>query len=605
MTSAQALAKLIPLFSAHRWGITICVGLLAVVTALLIIKGLLIRHAIDSNMANRDLNGLMITVAALLLTQGGLLTATYLQRLRLERIGQKIIAELKERLFAKTLSLSLSFFDRNTPGRLMARVESDTDSLRLLFTFAITVIVGDFIMLAGIFTTMIIIAPRLALIVTIGVPLAAALTIIYEKITTSRFLESRKRMADLTSAITEFLQSIPVVQIFNRTAYARASVLQFNRAKFKLDRVVHIASTTYFNIIFFLEAVLIVTVLILGGSWLSQGLVTIGVIVMFIQFLRKMFEPIYRFADELYVVQKALAGIRRIYELLDTDEIIPQLESPKQINRQSNGFKGRVKFENVWFSYTGDDNYALKDISFELQPGKRLALVGVTGGGKSSIVNLMLRFYDPQRGRITIDGIDIRQMSKDQLRGIYGLVLQDIYLFPGDIASNISLDSDEISAEKIRLAAQTVGADRFINNMPGGYQAKVSEKGSNLSRGERQLLSFARALVFDPQILALDEATSSVDPETERLIQAALSKLLANRTTLVVAHRLSTILSCDEILVIKDGEIIERGTHRELTDRGGYYFDLFRLQFPENGNNAGKVSAKSGDDLPEQEVSRV
>jgi len=296
---------------------------------------------------------------------------------------------------------------------------------------------------------------------------------------------------------------------------------------------------------------------------------------MFIQFLRKMFEPIYRFSDELYVIQKAISGLKRIYALLETDETIPQVEREYGLSRMKN----EIRFDNVSFSYTNDDNYALRDVSFAIKPGERIALVGVTGGGKSSVINLLLRFYDPQKGAITIDGVDIRKLRKDELRRLYGLVLQDIYLFPGDINSNITLGADEITQERIQSAAETVGADKFIETLPDKYKAEVAERGANLSRGERQLLSFARALAFDPQVLILDEATSSVDPETERRIQSALEKLLENRTSLIVAHRLSTILACDRILVIKDGQIIESGSHTELVAQQGYYHSLFRLQF--------------------------
>jgi len=575
MGSFEALKKLIPLFAPYKWGVGFCVSLLLIISALTVFKGLLIRHAIDISMAERNWQDLLMIVGLYLLAQAALLGLSYAQRIKLEKIGQTIIAGLKERLFAKILRLSLSYFDRNPSGKLMARVESDTDSLRMFFTFAITVIIGDFLLLAGIFVTMALISPRLTLIISTAAPLVLALTYIYQKLTNHRFLQSRKRMAEITSRIAEFLQSIAIVQVFHRMRYAQQKVLEVNREKFLLDRFAHIGATTYFNIIFFTEAALIAAILFFGGKWLGQGAITIGVIVMFIQFLRKMFEPIYRFSDELYVIQKAISGLKRIYALLETDETIPQVEREYGLNRM----KDEIRFENVSFSYTNDDNYALRDVSFAIKPGERIALVGVTGGGKSSIINLLLRFYDPQKGAATIDGVDIRKLRKDELRRLYGLVLQDIYLFPGDINSNITLGADEIAEEKIRSAAETVGADQFIETLPEKYKAEVAERGANLSRGERQLLSFARALAFDPQVLILDEATSSVDPETERRIQAALAKLLANRTSLIVAHRLSTILACDRILVIKDGQIIESGSHTELVAQEGYYHSLFRLQF--------------------------
>ncbi len=577
MSSFEALKKLIPLFAPYKWGVGLCISLLLVISAVTVFKGLLIRHAIDESMANKDWHDLLTVVGLYLLSQGALLLLSYAQRIRLEKIGQTIIAGLKEKLFAKILRLSLSYFDKNPSGKLMARVESDTDSLRMFFTFAITVIVGDFLLLAGIFTAMVIASPKLTLVISTALPLVLILTFVYEKLTSNKFLQSRKRMGDITARIAEFLQSISIVQVFHRMKYAQSRVMEVNREKFDLDKFAHIGATTYFNIIFFTEAAMIAAILYFGGQWLGQAAITIGLIIMFIQFLRKMFEPIYRFSDELYVVQKALSGLKRIYLLLETEEIIPEVDEQYGINR----VEKTIRFDNVSFSYTNDDNYALRNVSFEIKPGERIALVGVTGGGKSSVINLLLRFYDPQKGAITIDGVDIRELRKDELRRLFGLVLQDIYLFPGDIHSNISLGATDISESEVIDAAKTVGADTFIDSLPGAYSAEVSERGANLSRGERQLLSFARALAFNPQVLILDEATSSVDPETERRIQGALSHLLQNRTSLVVAHRLSTILTCDRILVIKDGQIIESGSHTELVAENGYYHSLFRLQFAE------------------------
>lgn len=598
LTTRQAWRKLFPLFAPYKYGAGFCVLLLVVVAGLTISKGLLIRRAIDDNMGGKDWDGLMLTVGLYLAAQTTLLVVTYIQRVKLEKIGQRIIADLKERLFEKILGLSLSFFDRNSPGRLMARVESDTDSLRMLFTFAITVIIGDLILIAALITTMALISPRLTLIVCAAIPVTLALTFVYDRMTSKRFLKSRKVMADITSRITEFLQGIAVTQIFNRASYARAKVLEVNQRKFKLDRFVHITSTTYFNLVFFMEALLIAGVVFWGGKWVGEGALTIGVIIMFVLYLRKMFDPIYRFADEMYVVQKALAGIKRIFSLLAHVEHITEPERPYGISK----IEKNIRFENVWFSYNNNDTYALRDVSFELKRGERVALVGVTGGGKSSIVNLLLRFYDPQRGRITIDGVNIKDMTKDELRRLYGLVLQDIYLFPGTVSSNVSLSSTSISTEKIRMAVETVGASEFVGRLAGGLDAPISEQGSNLSRGERQLLSFARTLAFDPQVLILDEATSSVDPETERKIQLALSRLLKNRTSLIVAHRLSTILECDRIIVIKDGQIHEEGTHQQLVELGKYYYNLFRLQFA--GGNDRPFDSGIADES-EREVSHV
>jgi ATP-binding cassette subfamily B protein len=297
---------------------------------------------------------------------------------------------------------------------------------------------------------------------------------------------------------------------------------------------------------------------------------------MFIILIWRSFDPIWRVSEQLSTIQKSIAGAKRIFALLSQKSSLPQPVRPVAWAELKQG----IRFENVSFSYTGDDNYALKDVSFDIPVGKRVALVGATGGGKTTVISLLLRLYDPQKGRITVDGVDIRDIATDALRRRFALVLQDIILFPGDVRSNISLDTEGISEDRVVRAAETVEADRFIRHLSDGYETEVSEKGMNFSRGERQLLSFARALASDPDVLLLDEATSSVDPETERVIQNSLKKLMAERTSIIVAHRLSTILDVDEILVIRRGEIIERGTHTELILKdGGYYAKLFHLQF--------------------------
>ncbi|MCK4655698.1 MAG: ABC transporter ATP-binding protein, partial [candidate division Zixibacteria bacterium] len=392
------------------------------------------------------------------------------------------------------------------------------------------------------------------------------LIVIFERKTTPRFLEVRKRMAEVTAQLTEFLHGMSIIQIFHRGAYARSRVDRANRLKFDEDVYVNVAVVIFFNTVFFFEYVMVALVLFFGALWIAEGTVTVGTIGMFIVLIWRSFEPIWRTSEQLSNIQKAVAGAKRIFALLSEEQKLPDPAVPVPITSVKQG----IRFEDVSFSYSGDGNYALEDVSFEIPVGKRVALAGVTGGGKSTVISLLLRLYDPQKGRITIDGVDIRDMAKAELRRRFSLVLQDIMLFPGDVRSNISLESDTTSDEKIAEAARMVEADGFIRRLPDGYKTEVSEKGANFSRGERQLLSFARALVTDPDVLLLDEATSSVDPETERTIQGSLKKLMERRTSLIIAHRLSTILDVDEILVIRRGRIIERGTHTELILKDGY-----------------------------------
>jgi len=584
--SRRAFAKLLPLLKDHMRGLLVCLFLLAGGTLLSIYWPILLKRAMDVDIKNGDFSGLMITVGLIGLIQISTLVLQYIQRIKLEIIGQNIMVALKRKLFNHILSLDVSFFDKNPVGRLMARVESDTESLRMLFTNTVVLVVGDLILIVGIYAVMFYYSWRLASILICIVPITITLIYIFERITTPRFFEVRKKMAEITARLAEFLEGMSIIQIFHRGAYARRQVYRVNELKFKDDSFVNIAVCIFFNMVFFFEYVMIGLTLYFGVKWIETGAITVGTIGMFIILIWRSFDPIWRASEQLATIQKAIAGAKRIFALLATEPIIHDLANPVPWSKLEKG----IKFENVWFSYTDDGNWALKDATFEIPVGKRLALAGVTGGGKTTVISLLLRFYDPQKGRITVDGIDIRNISRAELRKRFALVLQDIILFPGDVKSNIALESEEISEERVASASQTVQADRFITRLPNGYDTAVSEKGTNFSRGERQLLSFARALAVDPDVLVLDEATSSVDPETERTIQGSLKTLMTGRTSLVIAHRLSTILDVDEILVIRRGEIIERGTHTELILKEGYYSKLFHLQF----KNRNGVVANAG-----------
>ena len=586
INSRKAFGKLIPLLRSHKRGLVFCLIILIGATLLSLTWPILLQRAIDINIANGDFNGLLLTALAIGAIQCITIVFQYIQRIKLEIIGQNIMVKLKSRLFDHILSLNVSFFDKNPVGRLMARIESDTEALRMMFTNTVVLLIGDLILIAGIFGVMFYYSWRLALILFMVMPLAAILTYIFQHITTPRFLAVRKKMAEVTATLTEFLHGMSIIQIFHRGRYARQKVNHANLLKFREDRFVNIAIVIYFNTVFIFQYIMVALTLFFGAMWIQSGRISVGTISMFIILIWKSFDPIWRMSEQLANIQKSIAGAKRIFALLSNEEKI--LDPPKPL--RWSGLKQKIRFENVWFSYTGDGNYALKDVSFEIPVGRRVALVGVTGGGKTTVISLLLRLYDPQKGRITVDGIDIRDISRAELRRRFALVLQDILLFPDDVKNNISLESADINDDKIMESARIVEADRFIRRLPDGYATEVSEKGANFSRGERQLLSFARALVTDPDVLLLDEATSSVDPETERTIQASLKRLMAGRTSLIIAHRLSTILDVDEIMVIRRGEIIERGTHSDLILQNGYYSKLFHLQFKnKNGviKNAG------------------
>lgn len=574
-----AFKRLLPFLANHKWGLSVCLGLLISTTGLSLVWPVLIQRAIDNKLVEqlglpvdtRDFTPLLYIAGAIVAIQLLTIVFQYIQRVKLEIIGQDIMLDLKRKLFDHILSLDTSFFDEQPVGRLMARIESDCESLRLLFTNTVVLVVGDLLLILGIYGIMMWYDWRLALIIFAALPAFAIMIYFFHKLTTHRFLELRKKAAEVTATITEFLHGMSIVQIFHRGDYARSKVRQVNFEKFIEDRFVGVAVTLFFNVLHYMEFVKIGLVLLLGSLW---G-ITAGTIVTFILLIWKEFEPIARTSEQLGSFQKGMAGARRIFGLLD---LKPRLTDPEKPVAWD-GLKHSITFEHVWFSYTDDDNWVLKDVDFEIPVGKRFALAGVTGGGKSTVIGLLLRLYDPQKGRILVDGIDIRTISMADLRKRFALVLQDIILFPGSVADNIGLEVESVSRESIASAAETVAADRFIAKLPDGFDTEVSEKGANFSRGERQLLSFARALAVNPDVLILDEATSSVDPETERTVQQSLKKLMTGRTSLIIAHRLSTILDVDRILVIKRGEIVEQGSHTELILQNGYYSRLFHLQF--------------------------
>ena len=583
-----AFKRLWPFLKEQRRRLLLAISLLSGVTGFSLLWPILVQKAIDGPLISqlelpremRDYTPIILFGLAIVGIQISTIIMQYWQRVKLEIVGQDIMLKLKRKLFDHILALDVSFFDKNPVGRLMARIESDTESLRLLFTFTVVAVVGDIVLMSGIYLVMFIKEWRLALVLFLFAPVFATLVWIFHKITSHRYLRVRKRSAEVTAALTEFLQGMSIVQIFNRGAFASRKVFEANERKFREDSFVGVAVCVFFNVMFYLEYVKIGLTLLLGPR---LG-VSPGVMVLFILLVWREFDPIARTAEQLGNFQKGLAGARRLFGLLEIKPKITEASNPVSWP----GFEKSLRFENVWFSYNDDGNHVLKDVSFEIPVGSRIALAGVTGGGKTTIINLLLRFYDPQQGRITIDGVDVRDISTSELRKHFALVLQDIILFPGSVKDNIGLEAEEISSDRIVSSANTVDANRFIQRLAKGYDTEVSEKGSNFSRGERQLLSFARALAFDPELLILDEATSSVDPETERTIQKSLKKLMERRTSIIIAHRLSTILDVDQILVIRRGEIVERGTHTELILANGYYSKLFHLQFKQkNGVLAG------------------
>ena len=584
--------RMLGLLRGHGLELFVCLLLLFAATGMSLVGPILVKRAIDVDIAARNYRGLVFTVSLYVVAQLAFLFLTYVQRWKLETAGQKIITALRERLFGKVTEMSVSFFDKNPVGRLIARVESDTEAMRLLFTSAVVTFAGDVIMFFGMLGVMAYINVKLMLLTAIIIPPIVVASVLFSRKTTPMFLTVRKRTADLTAFLTEHLQGSGVVQIFGREKQVMQGMWDASQRKYTTAVRAELMVVAFFNSIFLTEVFGTGIILWYGGKWGLGGSVTIGTLVMFIGYLRRFFEPLHRFSEELSTFQRAFSGGQRVFELLDAE---PEVLDKAVVKRWTRLEKA-VEFKNVWFSYgngeadsgegvpqaavgnVGRNGWVLRDISFTVPRGERWALVGATGGGKTSIISLLLRFYQPQRGRILVDGIDVNDIRQTELRSRIGLVLQDIFLFPGNVLENLRMGDEQITPERVMKAARRLGVDDVITRLPKGLDTELAERGENLSTGERQLFSFLRALLVDPDILVLDEATSSVDPQTERLLQRAMTELFAGRTSIAIAHRLSTVVDSDNILVIHNGGITESGRHEELLAQGGYYSKLFTLQ---------------------------
>jgi ATP-binding cassette subfamily B protein len=568
------LRRLLRYIRPYRGLTVLALLLLLAQSALALIGPRLTEHALDVAIPHRDLGllGLLATMylATMLLEfvveYGGALLTTF--------IGQRVMYDLRMEIFGHLQRLSVTYFDRNPVGRLMTRVTSDVETLNELFSSGVVTIFGDAFTLVAIMGMMLAIDWRLALVTFAVIPLVWLTARVFRRRVRDAFRDIRYRLARLNSYLQERLSGMRVVQLFGREESSARRFAELNRDHLRA----HLRSITiyavFFPVVEVLTAVAMALLLWYGGLRTLEGTLTVGVLAAFIQYTRRFFQPLQDLSEKFNLLQSAMASSERVFSLLDEPVMVREPAVPAALPRP---VRGAVRFEGVWFRYSADGPWVLRDISFEALPGQTIALVGHTGAGKTTIVNLLLRFYDPERGRITVDGVDIRELSTADLRAIIGFVQQDLFLFTGDILHNLTLDAP-ITPDAAREAARRVGADRFIERLPSGYAHELGERGRSLSVGERQLLSFARALALDPKILVLDEATSSVDAEAEALIQRAISELMSGRTSLVVAHRLSTILHADEILVLHHGEIRERGSHRELLAAEGIYQRLYQLQ---------------------------
>jgi len=557
------------------WGpVTAAVVLLLAGAGLTLVGPVLTQRALDVAIPHHD-TALLGTLAAVYLVALVLeFGFEYGQALLTTHVGQRVMYDLRLQIFGHLQRLSIPYFDRNPVGRLMTRVTSDVETLNELFTSGVVTVFGDVFTLAAIMLLMLATDWRLALVAFSVIPLVWLTVSLFRRSVRSAFRDIRVRLARLNAYLQEHLSGMRVVQLFGREAAASREFRRINAEHLEA----HLRSITIYAIFFpvveALTAIALALLLWYGGLRTVGGTLTVGVLAAFIQLTRRFFQPLQDLSEKFNLLQSAMASSERVFRLLDEPVTVPEAVTPRKLAAP---VRGEVAFEGVWFRYSDTGPWVLKDISFTARPGETVALVGHTGAGKTTIVSLLLRFYDPERGRITIDGVDIRELSVSDLRGLIGFVQQDLFLFTGDILHNLTLDAP-VPPATAEEAARRVGADRFIDRLPQRYRHILGERGRNLSVGERQLLSFARALARDPTILVLDEATSSVDAEAEAQIQRAIEELMAGRTSLVVAHRLSTILHADEILVMHHGEIRERGSHRELLAQHGLYDRLYQLQ---------------------------
>ncbi len=535
----------------------------------------IVKFVIDTALPHKDPKALLLAAAVYIATTLLFLYFNYLQVLQLAKAGQDLIVDLKQRILAHILSLDLEFYSSMPVGRLNARVQSDTSTLYALFTNTVITIVNDVLMFAVVFCVMAYFNLKLTLMLVPMFPVLAALGWIFVKVTSPMFVKVRKLAAEIPGFLTEQLNGVGVLQAFSREADTSAKMEDLNRRKFTAEVNVEIYTVLFFLSIVFLQPAATAAVFNFGGKMVISGKMTVGVILMFVMYLGNLFEPIFRFSEHLSVIQRSFSAGHRISKILALKPALTEPAEPRYLT----SVRDSIDFRNVWMRYKEDSGWVLKDVSFKLPRGRSLAILGETGGGKTTVTSLLFRFYDFQKGHIEIDGTDIRSLSLGSLRAAIGLVQQDIYLFPGTVMDNLKLMDTSIPDSRVHDAIRLMGIEAFFKKHP--LDKKVQEKGANLSIGEKQVISLARAMVLDQEVLVLDEATSNMDPHTERLITTAIKNLLRHKTVIIIAHRLSTVRNADRIMMISGGEVKELGTHDELLALGGLYSKYYRLQYGE------------------------
>ena len=532
------------------------------------------QYAIDWYILPRKTQGITLFALVYVGVQLGRFIFSYFQSVLLNSVGQYVMFDLRRELYNKLQHQEVAYYDRNPVGRIMTRLTADVDALNELFTSGVTDLLGDLVMIVAIIAVMVWMDARLTLVTLLTVPLLFAATTWFRKGARKGYDTVRTRIARIYAFLQEHFSGAQTVQIFNaeEKSLRRFAGINDDHRKANIDTIYYYA--VFFPLVDFIGAIGVALVIWYGGYRVMQHALSLGALVAFIQYSGFLFQPIRDISDKYNVLQGAVVASHRIFKALDLPIQITTPAAPIKRGRA----EGRIKFQHVWFAYNAEE-WVLKDVSFTVEPGQSVALVGHTGSGKTTITNLLMRFYDVQKGRILLDGVDVRDWDLQSLRENFAVVLQEIFLFSGSVGSNIRLGREDISDERVRWAATEVRADRFIQHLPHTYGSEVRERGAGLSVGQKQLISFARALAFDPALLILDEATSSIDTETEQLIQQAIERVMRSRTSLVVAHRLSTIQRADNIIVLHHGEIREQGTHQDLLGLHGLYWKLYKLQY--------------------------
>lgn len=553
-----------------------------VIFALLLVLGLtafdlyrpmLVGDAIDTFGANGDYDVIIATAIKYAVVLALSFAFNIAQTWILQKTGQNIILQMRKDLYRHIQSLGSRYFDITPVGKLVTRVTNDVEALNEMYSGILVQLFRNIVKIVGLAGVMLVLDVRLAAISFVLMPLVIGLTVLCQKIARNIYRLYRTRLTDINTFLSEHLSGMKIIQIFGRQERKFEEFHDKNTKLYKAFYREMLMYAVFRPLIYILSILSLMIVLWFGSKNVFDEIISVGTLYIFSNYIRSFFDPIQELAEQFSTLQSSIASAEKIFTVMDEDEFIPEIENPKQPDK----ITGKIEFDHVWFAYDGE-NYVLKDVSFVINPGEKVAFVGATGAGKSSILNLIGRYYDIQKGHIYIDGIDIRQLSKKQLRSAIGQMQQDVFIFEGDVAYNIRLNDNDITDEQVKEAAEYVNASHFIEKLSQGYHEPVTERGATFSAGERQLLSFARTLAHNPSILVMDEATANIDTETEILIQEALEKLMDGRTTIMVAHRLSTIQHADCIMVMHKGRICERGTHRELLEQDGIYRKLYELQ---------------------------